>query len=131
MLTVTACGGHRGFLVSPPSGFCFFNISSSLWDGSIWAFHLPCFFLIGVGLIQNVVIVSLFFFHNFHLPDPMWLPSGREAESTGCLWVDLTPATLRGQREPSTATQELREPSGGRVHVVLSACSPVLSCQGP
>lgn len=62
MLTVTACGGHRGFLVSPPSGFCFFNISSSLWDGSIWAFHLPCFFLIGVGLIQNVVIVSLFFF---------------------------------------------------------------------
>ena len=41
---VAACGGHRGFLASPPSGFCFFNIFSSLWDGSVWAFHLPCLF---------------------------------------------------------------------------------------
>ena len=51
---VAACGGHRGFLASPPSGFCFFNIFSSLWDGSVWAFHLPC----------------LFFFLNWSRADP-------------------------------------------------------------
>ena len=45
------------------------------------------------------------------------MPSGREAESPGCLWVDLPPATLTAQSRGAE-----RQPSEGWAHIVPSAC---------
>lgn len=46
--TVAACGGHRDILPNCPSRFVGLFVLTfffpSLWDGSVWATHLPCVF---------------------------------------------------------------------------------------